>query len=202
MSKLTALLAPVVTVLLTVAIPASATTITLASAPASYVNNSFDSGTLPSGWTASGPNAGIVSTSVTNQYMAPSGDSTPFAYAGVGSSITATFASGISGLSLLWGSPDSWNTITFSGPGGTESFSPGSGLLSILDPTNTGSMNVLFIATPGSYWTTVTFSSAAPAFEFDNVATLAATTTAVPEPATLALVAGALSLFALRRRKA
>jgi hypothetical protein len=154
---------------------------------------------------AAGPNAGTASTSVTNQYTQPAGDTTPFAYVGVGSSLTANFAGGITSLDLLWGSPDTWNFITFVGTGGSVTYSPGSGLLASLSPVNSGSQTVLFTAGPGVIWTSVIFTSTLAAFEFDNVSTLAAATaSATPEPATLALLAGgllAIGIGTVRRRK-
>ncbi len=181
-------------------IVASATTVSLGSAPAGYSTVTFNSGLFPAGWTASG-DAGIASTSVANQYTEPTGDTTPFAYVGPGGLITASFSTGITGLDLLWGSPDSWNSITFSGSGGSVTYVPGSGLLGVLNPDNSGSEYVLFTATPGTTWTSVTFSSTLPAFEFNTVSTLAATV-ATPEPATAGLlILGVIAFGTIRRRR-
>jgi hypothetical protein len=188
------------------AVSAGATTVTLgAAAPAGSMAVTFGAtlaATSPGVWTGTA-NAGTSNTSVTNAYLDPLPGAGYYAYTESGASITASFAGGITSFELLWGSPDAVNTITFSGPSGSVSFNPGSGLLAGLTPTDTnaGTMSVLFTATPGVDWTSVSFTSGINSFEFGQVAIVAAPT---PEPATMALLAGgflAIGAGALRKRK-
>jgi hypothetical protein len=191
------------------ALGAGATTVSVGvAAPAGSSAVTFGSSlaaTSPGVWTATA-GAGTADTSVTALYLDPLSDSSYFAYTEGASSITASYAGGITSFDLLWGSPDAFNTITFSGPGGTESYSPGSGLLAGLIPNNSnaGTMAVLFTATPGTDWTSVMFTSSLNSFEFGEVSFVAAATSSSPspEPASIALLAGGfLAIGALRKRK-
>lgn len=193
-----------------VAVVAGATTVTLgAAAPSGFTTVTFGStlaATSPGVWTATA-GAGTANTSVTDDYLDPLSGPGYFAYAEGASTITASFAGGITSFDLLWGSPDTFNTIVFSGPGGSASYIPGSGLLAGLIPNDSsaGAMSVLFTATPGSYWTSVMLTSSLNSFEFGQVAFLAATTaTPSPEPASIALLAGsflAVGAGAFRKRR-
>ncbi len=192
------------TLSLGLSLTAGATTVTVGgAAPAGYTSTTFGPGdsATPGTWTFHTGSA-TANTSVGNQYLDPLSNNSYYAYAKGGSSITVDYANGISALDLLWGSPDSYNTITFTNShGASVSFTPGQGLLSALTPTgtNAGSQMVDFVASPGTVWDSVTFSSTTNAFEFAEVSTLAAPT---PEPATMALLAGGLvALGVIRRRK-
>jgi hypothetical protein len=192
---------------LALTISAGATTVTLGgAAPAGSTAVTFSStlaATSPGVWTGTA-GAATANTTVTGDYLDPLSGVGYFAYTEGGSTITATFASGITSFSLLWGSPDAFNTITFSGPGGSASYIPGSGLLAGLTPNASVSAPVTFFATPGTDWTSVTFASSLNAFEFGQVAFVAASATPSPEPATIALLAGgflAIGAGALRKRK-
>jgi hypothetical protein len=146
---------------------------------------------------------GTANISIINSYLDPILGSGYYAYAQSGA-ITANFAGGINSLDFLWGSPDSYNTITFySGPDGTgsaESYSPGAGLLSGLTPTQEGGTLVSFSTT--GLWRSVSFSSTGNSFEF-AVVSASSSSVIAPEPASIALLASGLSIMgadAIRRR--
>lgn len=116
-----------------------------------------------------------------------------------GGGVTATlnFASGISAVSFLWGSPDVYNSIIVNTNGGSKTFTAAQLGLS---PTGSGSeaSYVNFkVAGTASAITSLTFVSSQAAFEFSNVA-------AVPEPGTYAmLLSGLMAVgFVVRRRRA
>jgi len=187
-------------------ISAGATTITIgASAPALAVNTVFGanlSATTPGTW-AGTAGAGAANTTVVNSYVDPLSTPGYFAYAEQGSTITAHFANGITSLDLLWGSPDTFNTITFytgqNETGSSESYSPGSGLLAGLTPSQVGATPVLFTIGAG-VWESVKFTSSQNSFEFASVSVVPS-----PEPASIAMLAsGLLAIGAgvIRRRKA
>jgi hypothetical protein len=186
------------------AIPASATTVTITAGPftsvAGATTATFDSGVLPPNFTASGPSAGVVTGSVTNQYAAPLGDTTAYAYAGPGSSLTETFATPVSYFGLYWGSPDTYNTLSFTDTNGVttvwgEGGTPVPGLV-----TNQTTPAYVNFWDSGVAWKSVTWTSSVAAFEFDNAASGSPT----PEPASVGLLAGgllAIGVGVIRRRK-
>ena len=184
-------------------IPAGATTVLVGgAAPVGAVATVFGTSlalSSPGIWTGTA-GTGTANASVLNSYTDPL-NSGYFAYAESGSTVTATFTGGITSLDLLWGSPDTFNTITFNSANGSKSYSPGVGALSGLTATQTGGTMVLFTATSGTVWTSVDFTSSTNSFEFGQVSTVAAP---APEPASIALLGGgllAIGAGAIRRRK-
>jgi hypothetical protein len=121
-------------------------------------------------------------------YGLPGYDGKNYSFTSVegGGSATYNFANGASGLTLLWGSPDSYNTLTFyTGLNGTgQSFSITG---SALDIQTYGHDFVDF--TSNEAFESVVFSSTTNAFEFGDLADAPAT----PLPATLPLFAGGLA---------
>lgn len=115
---------------------------------------------------------------------------------------TYTFASPVTGFQFDWGSVDTYNTLTMTGSFGTMTVIPGTTPNPSFPSTNgnqgfTGSG--LFTALGnGDTFTSITFGSSANSFEVDNLAT----TSAVPETATWAMMLAGFGIigFGLRRR--
>lgn len=139
---------------------------------------------------------------------APSGTAAGTFYLTVpinGSSGTATLNLGgsFSSLSFYWGSVDDYNTVTLIQSDGTETSFDGTQIGFGVDPDgnqtdNDSNVRVNFLAT-GAGISAVRFNSTQFAFETDSFAG-----TAVPEPATWAMLVGGFGVmgFAARRRRA
>ena len=137
----------------------------------------------------------VVGTSGTSFGQPVAGyDTTVYVTSGIGSA-TLTFAGAQRYLGLLWGSIDPYNLLTFNFSDGTTQSFTGGQALAFGNGAN-GSEYINFTSTKS--FNSVTASSTANAFEFDNVAL-----TAVPEPATWALMLAGFGAvgFSMRRRK-
>ena len=116
---------------------------------------------------------------------------------------TLTFTSPVDYMSFLWGSPDTYNTLTVNSTGGgSQTFTAtGTGFGSAFPVTNgdqSFSQSVQFVAVGGSLITSLVFASSVDAFEVGRF-----TVTPIPEPETYALMLaglGALGFVARRRR--
>jgi len=179
-----------------------ATTVSISAGPTSpsgVTTDTFNSG-VPANYTLSGPYAGIVSGDVFNVYRAPAGDSTPYLYVGPNSLITASYAAApITTFGLYWSTIDDYNSIAFTDVNGiTTTFLP-TNIFPVADVNTATSLFVTFTDS-GAAWKSVAFLSSITSFEFDNVS--AGSTSASPEPASIALLAGGLlTVGILRRRK-
>jgi hypothetical protein len=162
---------------------------------------SFTSGSsLHGGFAFIGQNAGMAAPgdSIVNEYQAPANISSDYAHVGTGAEIVETFLTPVDYFGLYWGSPDSYNKITFVDAEGQESsFAPGVGDLSELNPNQITPAYVEFFNNSDVPWISATFTSSAPAFEFANVATANEPT---PEPGAIALCAGGLIVLGVKRR--
>lgn len=185
----------------------------------------FNNGTyasLASGISLSftGTNAGIVNGSLANQYAAPvfsndngklfgngnGPDTTSYVRVGTSSSATFTFTAAEQYVGLLWGSVDSYNTLTFfSGVNGTGI---NVGSLTGADLPSTGSNGnqtaagtaYINISSTQSFQSIV-LTSTVNAFELDDLAF--GTRQPVPEPVSMALLgSGLVGIAAFRRRRA
>ena len=128
----------------------------------------------------------------------PIADTTTYISSGVGSA-TLTFLSGPQMyLGLLWGSVDTYNSLTFNlVGGGTQTFT-GADIMTAAGSTNTtGTLYVNITSTVA--FTSVVASSTRTSFELDNVAY---STSVVPEPSSMALcgIAGVIGMAVARKR--
>ena len=139
-------------------------------------------------------------------------DLTPYLTTGTGT-VTLTFSSNQMYIGLLWGSVDTYNTLSFyengtlvgGGPAADGvNFITGSDVLT--SPNGDQGMNgTVYVNINSSVaFNSVVASSSANAFEFDNVAYNASNVAPVPEPSTFVVAAfGALAMigYGLRAKK-
>jgi hypothetical protein len=112
---------------------------------------------------------------------------------GGGSTSTLTLASGITGVSFLWGSADTFNSVRVNTNAGSQTFTAAA--LGLTTPNGAGYVNFR-VSGAASAITSLNFISSQTAFEFSNVS-------AVPEPGTYAmLLSGLMAVgFVARRRR-
>ncbi|WP_375397123.1 PEPxxWA-CTERM sorting domain-containing protein [uncultured Sphingomonas sp.] len=158
-----------------------------------YTLIDFNNGTSPF------VGGGVKSGTVTDQYVAPAGDTTPYFSVGPSTTISATLAlSGINQLSFYWGSLDTYNVITFEGLGRSFSGSVFGGTDStVYRPSR--EVTFYFSPSESAALTGITLTSRTNAFELDNLIF----GSAAPEPGTWAMMIAGFSMvgFALRRRQ-
>lgn len=135
-------------------------------------------------------NFSVLSTGIGGVAAAP--NSTPFLVApstGASSSGTATYTSAnrITAFSFDWGTPDDYNTLTFFNGATVVSSFTGAGL---------AAGNYAYTFSDAQNVTSVSFSSTNRAFEIDNVGV-----TAVPEPATWALLLVGFGMVGVAARR-
>jgi PEP-CTERM motif len=173
-------------------------------------------GTLPVGVASgtSGTNAApVLSGSNGNGFGSPNQpngtDTTAYLTTGTGS-VTMTFSSNQMYFGLLWGSVDTYNTLTFyengvaiGGGGDGVSFLTGTDVLGSGADGNQGAGGTAYVnITSTLAFNEVVATSSINAFEFDNVA-YNPTPIGVPEPSTFVVAAfGAMGMigFGLRRK--
>jgi PEP-CTERM motif len=118
----------------------------------------------------------VTDTSVFDRDLAPAGDTTNFVFAQEGGgSVTVGFTTGLSSVTIYWGSPDTYNTLTLGNGDVITGTEVGTALGFSADGsnTNTGWVTISDTASFKSF----TATSGSPAFEFDMAG-------AVPEPST------------------
>lgn len=163
-------------------IGSAASASTLVSSTTNLPADMFSAPTSQTGGTYVG-----VTGSVGGQYASPFGDNTSPYNAVQGGSATYNLAGNT--LSLVFGSPDDYNTISFLNAAGVafDSFTPGTGAGASLDR---GSSYFLTIRADSNF-SAVQFSSNGAALEFSNVAV-----SSVPLPASAPMFGAALLALA------
>lgn len=133
-------------------------------------------------------------------YATPANDTSNYMAIMGGRSETVTYATLKSGLALYWGSTDVYNSITlYNGAKSVTIYAPA--------PANgdqfAGDTN-RFMEITGFNFSRVVFASIYNSFEFDNVMAINAPSvgSAVPEPATWAMLLAGLAVAGYRRRAA
>lgn len=167
--------------------------------PAGYtLVNGFD--TTAAQAMITGSNFVFPTGSVSGQYVAPAGDSTPYLAILGGGSATTTFATDVRSFSFDYSTVDSYNLVKIAyADGGSESFT-GSFILGAL-PSGVSSGSFI-VNGDGRAIGGLTLSTSSNSFEVDNLAVSAGLGT-VPEPASWALMVAGFGLigFAARLRR-
>ena len=161
----------------------------------------FNSGILPANYVD-----GALFTGTNSNHAAPPGDMSKYLSAGTSSDqyspVIANFSSGLSYFGFYMGSPDTYNSVTYTFADLSSTTLTGTQLAALAgDPANGNQSVGLYVnafAGVGSKITSVAFYSTQNAFETDNHAFI----TAVPEPETYAMLLAGLGLlgFMLRRK--
>jgi hypothetical protein len=173
----------------------------LATSVAGATTINFNSGILPANYID-----GSLFTGTDGNHAAPPGDTSMYLSAGISSDqhspVTANFAGGLSYFGFYMGSPDGYNSVTYTFADQSSTTLTGTELASLAGTVADGNQSVgLYVnafAGAGGKITSVAFYSTSNAFETDNHAFIAA----VPEPETYAMLLAGLGLlgFMLRRK--
>lgn len=168
-------------------------------APGQTVLVSFDA-QLPTGYALSG-NYGIVSGS-SSAAATPATDVSKYFYvsSGLGNGIAKLTTPNLKSVSFYWGSVDAYNFVDVLGAGGATLLTLAGNALPVANGNQfiaSTNRRVSFDAGVGEVITGLRFRSSGVAFELDSIAG-----TAVPEPASWALMIAGFSMvgFAMRRR--
>lgn len=116
-----------------------------------------------------------------------------------GGEATVTFAPSTTFVSFLWGSPDTYNTVTVIGTFGSLAFDSASFPSIVFNGNQNFASYIGFTTDGGDTISSLRFSSGSNAFEVANFST----TAPIPEPSTYALMLAGLAAvgFVAKRRR-
>ena len=126
----------------------------------------------------------VTDTSVTNRDLEPGGDSTDYVFAQQGGSVTVSFTHNLNSVTIYWGSPDTYNSITLGNGDVITGTMVATALGFAANGSDANSMWVTIADT--SAFKSFTATSSSPAFEFDMAAGVSSGT--IPEPSTWAML--------------
>jgi hypothetical protein len=121
----------------------------------------------------------VTKTSVISRDLAPAGDSTDFVFAQQDGSVTVGFTHDLTSVTIYWGSPDTFNTITLSNGDVITGTEVATALGFAANGSDANSRWVTITDTDS--FKSFTVASRSPAFEFDMAG-------GVPEPSTWAML--------------
>ncbi len=161
--------------------------------------NTFDDATAQAAVT--GTNFVFPTGSTAGQYIAPTGDTTPYLAVLGGGSASLSFATAAKSFSFDYSTVDTYNTLTINYTGGGSQSFTGTQILGGL-PTGVTSGSIV-VNGNGQTISSITLATGSNSFEVDNFATKNGLGT-VPEPASWALMVAGFGLvgFATRGRRA
>jgi hypothetical protein len=110
----------------------------------------------------------VTDISVTNRDLEPGGESTEYVFAQQGGSVTVSFTHNLSSVTIYWGSPDTYNSITLGNGDVITGTMVATALGFAANGSNANSMWVTIADTDS--FKLFTAASSAPAFEFDMAA--------------------------------
>ncbi len=165
--------------------------------PAGYtLQNTFDTA-AEQNMVMNPVNVAFPTGSTAGQYIAPTGDTTPYLAILGGGSATLGFTTPVESFSFDYSTVDTYNTLTLNYTNGTSQSFTGTTILNGL-PTGVTSGSII-VNGNGTTISSITLATSSNSFEVDNLATSAGLGT-VPEPAAWGLMLAGFGLVGAAAR--